>query len=421
MASISTDARGNRTVQFIAKDGKRRSLRLGRVTIDEARDVKRHIERILNASKLGNALKNDQVNWLAGLDDDLYDRVVAVGLAEPRERRLPVPELGAFLADFIAKRAGSKESTLSSIRVSAARLTAYFGEDAPLDSITPGQADDWFTWMRLTKKYAVATISRTVKHAKRFFRSAVRLGLIEESPFGDLKAKRQSNTARQEFVSQEIAAQVLDALPDAEWRLIFALSRYGGLRCPSEHLALTWPDIDWDRNRFRVEATKTGERWVPIFAELRPYLEDAFELADEGAVHVITRRRASSQRWGVLLDRILKRAGIKRWPKIFHNLRASRESELTALYSIGTVCRWLGNSIKVADLHYLSALEAEFDRAAKQGAISMESPKALQIPVQQTEPDHDLPLQTSTDSDSESVEIAGIAEKQPGRRKSQGG
>jgi integrase len=69
---------------------------------------------------------------------------------------------------------------------------------------------------------------------------------------------------------------VIDACPDAEWRLIFALSRFGGLRCPSEHLALTWPDVDWERDRFRVDSSKTGLRWVPIFPELRPYLEKKF-------------------------------------------------------------------------------------------------------------------------------------------------
>jgi hypothetical protein len=49
-----------------------------------------------------------------------------------------------------------------------------------------------------------------------------------------------------------------------------------------------------DDERFRVVAPKTehldgGERWVPLFPELRPYLEDAFELAAPGTVHVITR------------------------------------------------------------------------------------------------------------------------------------
>ena len=44
--------------------------------------------------------------------------------------------------------------------------------------------------------------------------------------------------------SRDEAEKVLKACPDAQWKLLFALSRYGGLRCPSEHLALTWGDID---------------------------------------------------------------------------------------------------------------------------------------------------------------------------------
>jgi integrase len=76
---------------------------------------------------------------------------------------------------------------------------------------------------------------------------------------------------------------VLDKCPDAQWKLLFALSRYGGLRCPSEHLALTWGDVDWEQNRIRVTCSKTehhegrGERFVPIFPELRPYLMAVLE------------------------------------------------------------------------------------------------------------------------------------------------
>jgi integrase len=201
--------------------------------------------------------------------------------------------------------------------VSANRLTEHFGADVLLDAITPGQADDWLLWMKVTKKYAGATIGRTVKHAKRFFRSAVRLGFLRESPFVDLKSQKQTNDARKFFVPQEAVVQVLDILPDAEWRLIFALCRYGGLRCPSEHLALTWDDIDWAHDRFSVKSPKTGERLVPIFAELRPFLAAAFEAADDGAPHVITRRRGSAKRWGVLLERILSRAGIPRLEEDF--------------------------------------------------------------------------------------------------------
>ena len=124
-----------------------------------------------------------------------------------------------------------------------------------------------------------------------------------------------ANEARKFFVTRDAACRVVDACPDAEWRLLFALSRFGGLRCPSEHLALTWPDVDWERNRFRVVSPNTehlegqGVRWVPIFKELRPYLEEAFELAPEGALHVITRYRDPSTNLRTQLQRILRRAG----------------------------------------------------------------------------------------------------------------
>ena len=56
----------------------------------------------------------------------------------------------------------------------------------------------------------------------------------------------QANKAREFFVTHEMPTKVLEACPDAEWRLLFALSRFAGLRCPSEHLALRWADINWE-------------------------------------------------------------------------------------------------------------------------------------------------------------------------------
>ncbi len=35
------------------------------------------------------------------------------------------------------------------------------------------------------------------------------------------------------FITDDEAQKVMDACPNAEWRLLFALSRWGGLRCPS--------------------------------------------------------------------------------------------------------------------------------------------------------------------------------------------
>jgi hypothetical protein len=56
-------------------------------------------------------------------------------------------------------------------------------------------------------------------------------------------------------------------------------------------------------------------------------------------------------------------AGSAPWPKIFHNLRASRQTELEESFPRKTVCEWMGNSETVADQHYLQVLEEHYDRA----------------------------------------------------------
>jgi integrase len=164
--------------------------------------------------------------------------------------------------------------------------------------------------------------------------------------------------------NQEVAYKVLDACPDAEWRLLFALSRFGGLRCPSETLAITWPDVDWERSKFRVDSPKTGVRWVPIFPELKPYLDEAFEAAPEGAVFLINRYRDANQNMRTQLQRIIRRAGLEAWPKLFHNLRATRETELAEVYPIHIVCKWIGHAAAIAQKHYLQVRDEDFDRAA---------------------------------------------------------
>ncbi len=69
----------------------------------------------------------------------------------------------------------------------------------------------------------------------------------------------------------------------------FALSRFGGLRCPSEHVTLTWEDVDWERSRIRIHSPKTEHhegkesRVIPIFPELRPHLEAMWDDSEPGA------------------------------------------------------------------------------------------------------------------------------------------
>lgn len=337
-----------------------------------AEEIKIKVET-LNAAKIGAcSLDRETAAWVANLGDDLHAKLAAVNLVSARNRM----NLGDFLDTFLAKRDGTKANSFKNFVQAKRRLTEQFGHDANLQDITPSMAEDWL--MALGKAdYAKATIGRAIKYAKQFFKAAIRDKIIVESPFADIKAPAQTNESRKFFVTQKVSKQVLDACPDAEWRLIFALSRFGGLRCPSEHLTLRWQDVNWEKNRILVHAPKQehhaygGDRWIPIFPELRHYLEECFELAETGAVYVITRYRdASNANLRTQLMRIIKRAGVKAWPKLFHNLRASRETELAATYPLHTVCEWIGNSARIASAHYLQVTDADFERASKSGAES---------------------------------------------------
>src|SRR5688572_15355886 len=83
--------------------------------------------------------------------------------------------------------------------------------------------------------------------------NSMRKRLIADNPFADMKGVTvRSNRSRDYFITRADAAKVLDACPDAQWRLIFALSRFGGLPCPSETLSLRWADVDLAAGRMVV-------------------------------------------------------------------------------------------------------------------------------------------------------------------------
>jgi integrase len=272
----------------------------------------------------------------------------------------------------------------------------HFGEGRPIGSITPGDADAWRLW--LLERLGENTVRRHCARAKQFFRAALRKRLIPENPFADMRdCNVRANRERDYFLPQDDARKVLDACPDTQWQLLFALSRYGGLRCPSEHLALTWQDIDWEHDRLTVHSPKTehhegtDSRVIPLFPELRPYLEAAFNETEDAlgrppaaAEHVITRYRDTNANLRTQLNRIIKRAGLEPWPKLFHNLRATRETELAAEYPAHVVAAWMGHSVLIANKHYLQVTDADFARAAGRGAKSgaLRAGTAAQNPAQ---------------------------------------
>ena len=374
MASISSDSNGNRTIQFIGTDGKRRSIRLGKIHMADARDFKRNIEAIHVAGLQGKPLQREQAEWLSRLEDVLYKRIVAVGLAEPRAPKLPV-QLGAFLDSYIAGRTDVKERTTWNLEIVARRMKEHFGGTRTLESVTPADADAFAIWLK--GKYAEATAARSITRARQFFAAAIRARLIFENPFATVKPGKMSNPDRAAFISREVIAKVSEACPSAEWRLIVALARFAGLRCPSEFYTLDWADVLWEQERIVIKETKTKARVIPLFPELRGPLSECFEHAKDGALRVIVNQSIDGAGLRKGLRGIIHKAGLAPWPKLFHNLRASRQTELEADFPTHVVCAWLGNSKQVAEEHYLQVRDEDFARAILGKAVQ----KAVQASI----------------------------------------
>ena len=376
MASISKETRGG-TIQwrvfFRNKHGQRQTIRLGRINKRAADSIRVKVESLNVASIAGTDPDETTARWVASIGDDLRQKLINADLLAPEKppepQNVPVAALGDFLEQYIAKRNLTKDNTKRNYETTRRQLVDYFGEDRLISDITPGDADEWR--QHLLANYSEATVSREVKRARQYFRAAVRKHLIQENPFTDLPSPQQINKSREYFIPQDDTALVIDACPDAQWRLIVALSRYGGLRCPSEHLALELQDIDWERDRMTVRSPKTehhpdgATRLVPIFPELRPYLSEVWEQAEPGTRYVITRYRQKNANLRTQFERIIKRAGLKTWPKLFHNLRASRETELSEEFPLHVVCAWIGNSPDTARKHYLQVTEDHFRQAAE--------------------------------------------------------
>ena len=210
----------------------------------------------------------------------------------------------------------------------------------------------------------------------------VKVGWLTRNPFADLKAPGTLPEERKAYVSAADTDRIL-AVASTVWRTIIALCRYAGLRCPSEVFRLKWEDVDFGSARMRVPSTKTvhqtGEthRSCSLFANLRPYLMEARQLSNSEAMYVVS---------GPLGDRIrekmdgpngsndantrteflkiIKRAGLNPWPRLFHTLRASCETDLLAHLPMHAVAEWLGHSAAVALKHYARIPEGLYQLAA---------------------------------------------------------
>mgnify|MGYP006275874575 CR=1 FL=1 len=356
-------------------DNRQRVLWLGKVSKRNAEIVFLHASELERAVKGGVSPEPATTKWSNELKGRIRERLATYGFVGAERKhiggdasRLVKP----FFDAYIATRKDWKPATQYKYGQSAKYFTSYVGPQRLLSDVTPADVDAWRLWLvtsaipakgdKPARGMATSSANKHAKRIKTLFAQAVRAKLLSESPAADQRIGPEVNRERDYYIDLATTRKVLEAC-NTEWALIFGLCRFAGLRCPTEVLGLKWTDVDLVEGRLRIDSVKTGLRFCPVFPELRPLLEAAKYIAPPNSVHVVRQYRGNETNLRSQLGRILERAGIVQWEKLFVNLRASARTDLEEIFP-GHVCNaWLGHSTRVAERHYLQTTESHWEKA----------------------------------------------------------
>lgn len=387
MASLTTSKTGYKRIFFYLHK-ERKTVHLGQeVTKKDAEALKKRIESILNSVILGRTIDQDDAAWLAK-SPEYREKLEDVGLLprDPGKLGHLNPTVADHLDQYVKVHGASKKpGTVAVWRQVVQNLKDELPKGIRLRDVTVGHAKHFQARLR-EKGMKPTTVHKRIQFCRQFFNDAVDWKLIQENPFRKVKSVEPS-TKSNEFVDRAKIDQLM-RFANPTWRTIIALSRYGGLRCPSETLSLKWSHVDFAANKLLVPEPKVehhegrGLREVPIFAELLPYLLDAYELRSDDE-YVIDKpgyraKANTGDGWKnanlrTQFAKLIDKAGLQPWARLFHSLRASRQTELEREYSTHVVCAWLGNSIRIAQKNYLLVTEDDFRRAVEKKLVESES------------------------------------------------
>lgn len=353
-------------------NGGRPSVRLGAVSKRQAESFQHHLDIWLDAIATGTIIPTDTKNWLialplktrdkfrklgltTGLPSELIIPGVVDGPPKPGEKPLLPGSLGAYMRAYIQSRDDLGESSIMNYRQVERQLNKFFGDEKQLRSIAKADAERFRRYL-LSLDYAQSTVSKLIKRAKTMFKEAEDGNILVSSPFKEQRGMSEANKARQFFITRKMAKRVVEACPNHDWKLIFLLSRYGGMRCPCEVTTMKWADVLWSEQRLIIRSPKTGLRVCPIFPELLPFLREAYQNRATGEKYCVSGYRGN-RNLGTQMHRIVKAAGLEPWPKTFVNLRSSRRTELQEKFPSHVIDEWLGHSSATAEKHYLQVTD----------------------------------------------------------------
>ena len=387
MASLTSDGNDRWLIRW---DNKRKRIRLKKRSRQEAEAFRRHVEHLIECFELGTPISRETQKWLAERRDGELSQLAYYGLCEKKTYE-SVEYLGGLLDLYIqdAEKRGCTPSSIESYRKVLQNLEDFFDRSRKIVWMTPEDADRFWDFLNKSANrvrqggLAPSTATKRMEVCREIWSFAQKHGFVNNNIFAKQRHWKfvHSNPDKHVEVSAAVVRKIIAACPDHEFKFIVALSRWAGVRVPSEVLSLRWGDILWDSGagKMWIHSQKTKryagkeKRLVPIFPEVRPHLQHLWDSAKEGEEKIIVRHRYYDKKTGMprnvdyseRLKRYCHLAGVLPWVKPWTNMRSTRETELKNEFGLETACNWIGNTPKVAREHYLQVTEDEFLRASK--------------------------------------------------------
>ena len=183
-----------------------------------------------------------------------------------RPVKITFGELGTKYMEY-AK--GNKRSWLRDEQM-LAKLTAFFGAERQLREIYPADIEGYKLQRR--KEVSGSTVNRELALLKRMFNLAIDWDLyLGTNPVRKVKFFQEINLGFRILTGEEERKLLDNATPYIQDIAVFALNT--GLRI-GEILALTWEQVELEKNLLNVFAHKTHKiRPVPLNTEARRVLE----------------------------------------------------------------------------------------------------------------------------------------------------
>jgi integrase len=350
MASI-IERNGKRTLQW-KFNNRRWWAGLGATGAKAAAVLANRLQAVLDEIEHTGRLSGDSTAWLSSLRGRLRQRLYECGVlsAEPTVRQL---------CDAFEVRKERKEQTNVNYSHAIRNLVKCYGLDTPASAVQGREFRPYLESRGLSR----STVNKRIAIAKSVFKT------ITPNPFAEVTAGRQDNSDRQFYVAADTILAVC-RYADPELKLVLMLARFAGLRVPSELRAMRFSDIEWEHDKIYIRSPKTehhkgGEgRYIPLFHQVRHSLLEAFDRAGGGSDKVFSNvSGVSNVGLRIRLTKTLGRLGIRTWPRLFQNLRASWETDCLKLWPAETP-KWAGHSHLVSQRSYHMQTDDSFRAAA---------------------------------------------------------